>query len=113
MPKIPIAATAPAGTVTGRFSCASTNTASAGTVTGRFSCASTLDGYEVIDADGRCVTDSYVHYGSATKAAARLNDAAEGGPKALRMALGAVEDTDYDDLILTADELEALGDDYL
>lgn len=55
----------------------------------RFKVANTIDGYEVIDNDGRSVSNYYDHANRALELAGRLNDAAAAGASALRRELGA------------------------
>lgn len=75
----------------------------------RFSTALTLTGWEVVDSDGRAVSDSYKHQDSAAKIAQNLSEAAANGPAALRLALGCIEEED--DYFLLGDDLEVLAHD--
>lgn len=59
----------------------------------RFTVANTIDGYEVVDNDGRTVSNCYDYAGEALEIAGRLNDAAV-DPQALRRALGAMYEED-------------------
>jgi hypothetical protein len=58
----------------------------------RFSIASTIDGYEVVDRDGRAVSDSFDTANRALSIAADLNEAAGRGRRALSRAFGAIDD---------------------
>lgn len=60
-------------------------------VPARFTLASTIDGYEVVDSDGRAVSDSYDTANLALSIAADLNAAAARGRRALVRAFGTVE----------------------
>lgn len=63
----------------------------------RFAMANTIDGYEVIDADGRSVTDSYTFANRPLKIAAMLNEAADSEDTTeLRRALGCIGDDEED-----------------
>lgn len=63
----------------------------------RFSVANTIDGYEVIDQDGRPVSGSYDFANEPLEKAADLNEAVAAGPDALRLALGGLYQDDLDD----------------
>jgi hypothetical protein len=57
----------------------------------RFSIASTCDGYEVVDSDGRAVSNSYETANEPLTIAGNLNTASEHGPKSLARAMACVE----------------------
>lgn len=74
--------------------------------TKRFSVGRTCEGWEVIDSDGRPVTEEFFSEDIAHAAKKKLNEAALHGPKSLALALGAI---DADDLEIEAMlEAEAL-----
>lgn len=60
----------------------------------RFSVSSTIDGWEVIDSDGRPVTEHFEYEDVAHLAKKRLNEAALHGPRSLAFALGALDEED-------------------
>lgn len=65
----------------------------------RFHVAPTIDGYEVVDADGRSVTDAYPFANKPLVIAGRLNDAAAVSKQALARALGVVDADDEDGFV--------------
>lgn len=83
------------------------NTTTPEPIPARFSTGLTLDGWEVVDSDGRSVTDSYSQRAAASIVAERLSNAAANGPAALRIALGCIEESD--ELSYTEEELAILA----
>lgn len=79
----------------------------------RFSIGATVGGWEVIDSDGRSVTDTYRADARAAEVALRLNTAASTSPAALRRAFGVVIDEDdsayMGDEFYLGNELEVLS----
>lgn len=61
----------------------------------RFDVGTTIGGYEIVDLDGRPVTEVFSNQAAALAAKTSLNHAAATGRRALASALGAV---DYDTL---------------
>lgn len=57
----------------------------------RFSVSPTIDGYEVVDDDGRAVSNHFEFANLALELAGDLNSAAARGKRSLAVALGATE----------------------
>jgi hypothetical protein len=62
--------------------------------TTRFSIGRTCDGYEVVDHDGRPVSNTYEHANKPLEIAAALNAASERGHRAVARVLARVEGTE-------------------
>lgn len=98
MPRIPVAGTLSPGAA--KRSVMPTGPRS------RFSVATTCDGYEVVDSDGRAVSNSYEFATRPLEIAAELNGAAAINQRALARKLGVLLADDDSETFFQDDEYE-------